>query len=721
MKNLMMGLLALWTTLNVPVLFGQELFSPNGRLGLVFSIDSEGRPAYSLNFEGQEVLLPGYLGFDLLAQDYKTQEVRGLTEGFEPVGFEYDGRDETWEPVWGEQSEIRNHYKEMLVRLRQRETGRLLDIRFRLFDDGLGFRYEFPSQPAMGFLTLKEERTQFALTGDHLAYWHPGDYDTQEQNYSTTRLSEVDREMNRVNQGKASNFLFSKNGVQTPLLLKTDNGLYIQVFEAALVDYPALLLEIDEERMVLNAHLVPSTDGGKGYLHLPFETPWRTVMVSDQAADILRSNLIYNLNEPVALDDTSWIKPMKYVGVWWEMISGNGSWAYTDVPHGVDIATFDYDKALPNGTHSAHTENVKRYIDFASEHGFDGVLVEGWNIGWESFCCRPLEYNFDYLTPYPDFDLEGIEAYAREKGVQLIMHHETGSSVRNYERHLDRAYQFMADHNYPAVKSGYVGPLLPSAHHYSQYAVNHYLYAVKKAAEYRIMVNAHEAVRPTGLNRTWPNLIANESARGTEFEAFGGDRNNPDHTTLLPFLRLKGGPMDYTPGIFENDMRPDHSSWANTTLARQLALYVTLYSPLQMAADLPENYEKHMDAFQFIKDVAIDWQRSLVLEAEPGDYVTYARKEKGGERWFVGRTNDEEARTSEIRFDFLDKGAWYKATVYADGQDAHYLDNPKSYTIGEYKVNNRSRLRQRVAPGGGYAISLEKIKDQAELRNLKRL
>ncbi len=711
-------LIALGTAL---VLHAQDISSPDGNLTLRFGLDFDGTPTYSLEFKGKTVLRPSILGFELAAADFQNDNVRPLTDGFESIGVDYAAFDETWNPIWGEQAEIRNLYKEMLVRLKQKETERLLHIRFRVYDDGLGFRYEFPKQPKLGYLTLKEERTQFALTGDHMAFWHPGDYDTQEQNYSSTRLSEIRGTIDRVNQGKASNFLFSKTGIQTPVLLKTDDGLYVHLFEAALVDYPALLLELDEVNFKLNAHLVPSTDGTKGYLHTPFSTPWRTVMVSDSASDILLSNLIYNLNEPLALEDSYWIRPMKYVGVWWEMISGQGSWAYTDELNGVDIATYDYGQARPNGTHSANTANVKRYIDFASEHGFDGVLVEGWNIGWENFCCRPIEYNFDYLTPYPDFDLEGIEAYAKDKGVQMIMHHETGSAVRNYERHLDKAYQFMADHNYPAVKSGYVGRLLPRSHHYSQYAVNHYLFAVKKAAEYKIMVNAHEAVRPTGLGRTYPNLIANESARGTEFEAFGGDRNNPDHTTLLPFLRLKGGPMDYTPGIFENDMRPDHSSWANTTLARQLALYVTMYSPLQMAADLPQNYEKHMDAFQFIKDVAIDWQKSLVLEAEPGDYITYARKEKGGERWFVGRTNDEEARTSEIRFDFLDKGAWYKATVYSDGEDAHYLENPKSYRIRTYRVNSRSRLRQDCAPGGGYAISLEKIEDAAEIRKLKRL
>lgn len=735
MKSIILTPLLSIFLLSAVFLYAQGLESPNGRLKLEFDLTEKGEPTYALTIGEQQVVEKSKLGLELFSQGYSAFTQPGQTLGNQPTESLYgefellsvteSGYNETWKPVWGEQQEIRNHYNELLVELKQQSTGKRMNVRFRLFDDGLGFRYEFPSVDNPPMLIVAEEKTEFALTGDHLAFWHPGDYDTQEQNYGTSRLTKIDENIDALNQGKGfgSNFLFSKTGVQTPILMKSDEGLYIHLFEAALVDYPALLLELSEDEFTFRAHLTPSNDGSKGYLHLPFHTPWRTIMVSDQAGDILLSNLIYNLNEPVALEDTSWIKPMKYMGVWWEMISGNGDWNYMDDRGGQDLNGFDYSSATPNARHSANTANVKRYLDFAAEHGFDGLLVEGWNIGWEDWGNSPMvEFNYDYITPYPDFDLEGIEAYAKSKGIQMIMHHETGGSIRNYERHMDRAYQFMVDHNYPAVKSGYVGPSFPGRHfHYSQYMVNHYLYAVKRAADYRIMVNAHEAVRPTGLARTYPNLIANESARGTEFEAFGGDRNNPDHTTLLPFLRLKGGPMDYTPGIFENNMRPDSSSHANTTLARQLALYVTMYSPLQMAADRPEVYEKHLDAFQFIKDVAIDWQKSLVLEAEPGDFITYARKEKGGERWFVGRTNDEEARISNIRFDFLDKGSWYKATVYADGADAHYLENPGSYTIKEYKVNSRSKLRQAVAPGGGYAISLEKIEDREVLKGLQKL
>nr|WP_299344660.1 glycoside hydrolase family 97 protein [Allomuricauda sp.] len=696
------------------IALGQELKSPDGDFTMQFKI-TDGKPFYELSLAGNPVIKASSLGFELV-------DMASLLSDFEVKNTTSSTFDETWEPVWGEQAKIRNHYNELLVELEQKATNRLMNIRFRLFDDGLGFRYEFPEQPNLIYFVIKEEKTQFALTGDHTAFWIPGDYDTQEYNYTKSKLSEIAGLMDKAVTPNVSQKPFSKNGVQTSLMLKTDDGTYINIHEAALVEYSCMHLEVNPENFVLESHLTPDAEGRKGYMQAPRTTPWRTVMASKNAGDILLSGLTLNLNEPTKFEDTSWIKPVKYIGVWWEMITGKSTWSYTNFPS-VKLGETDFENATPNGTHAANNEKVKRYIDFAAEHGFSQILVEGWNVGWEDWIGKSKDYVFDFLTPYPDFDVVMLRDYAKSKGVQLMMHHETSGSIRNYERFMDKAYQFMVDNNYNSVKSGYVGNIIPRGEtHYGQWLVNHYQYAIEKAAEYKIMVNAHEAVRPTGLSRTYPNLIGNESARGTEYEAFGG--NTPDHTTILPFTRLIGGPMDYTPGVFETDMtklNPNNKSRVNTTLARQLALYVTMYSPLQMAADLPEHYEQHLDAFQFIKDVAIDWDTSLVLEAEPGDFITYARKEKGADNWFVGRTNDEEPRTSKISFDFLDKGREYVATIYSDAKDAHFATNPKAYEIKKFRVSSKSKLTQACAPGGGYAISIVPVKDKSETRGLKRL
>lgn len=692
-------------------LFAQELKSPNGKFSMNFTV-ADGVPNYTLSLDGEPIIAKSSLGFEL-------KEQKPLLDGFEVKSVERDTFDETWKPVWGETSTIRNHYNELLVHLAQPATDRLMDIRFRLFDDGLGFRYEFPEQPNLVYFVIKDEKTQFAMTGDHKAFWIPGDYDTQEYDYTTSKLSEISGLMEQAISPNASQTPISKNTVQTALMMKTSDGIYINLHEAALVEYSCMHLELDPKTLVFTSKLTPNVQGDMVYMQAPRTTPWRTIIASKKAGDILLSNITLNLNEPCALEDTSWIHPVKYVGVWWEMITGKSTWSYTDLPS-VHLGETDYSKTTPNGTHGATTEKVKEYIDFAAEHGLDAVLVEGWNQGWEDWFGKSKDFVFDFLSPYPDFHVAELRDYAKSKGVELIMHHETSSSVRNYERFMDKAYQFMVDNNYHSVKSGYVGNIIPRGeHHYGQWMVNHYLYAVQKAAEYKIMVDAHEAVRPTGLRRTYPNLIGNESARGTEFEAFGG--NHPDHTTILPFTRLIGGPMDYTPGIFEMDIskiNPNNNSWANTTLARQLALYVTMYSPLQMAADLPENYNKHLDAFKFIEDVGLDWDQSLVLEAEPGDYITYARKEKGTDKWFVGRTNDETARTSSITFDFLDAGKTYVATVYSDTKDSHYKKNPWAYQIQKFKVKKGSHLSQYCAPGGGYAISVFPVTDKAETKGL---
>lgn len=679
----------------------ESITSPDGQLRLNFSVNPQGEPVYELSYKGKAVIKPSKLGLEL-------KNDPGLMNGFTLAGTETSTFDETWEPVWGEVKQIRNHYNEMAVTLNQKAQDRNIIIRFRLFDDGLGFRYEFPLQKNLNYFVIKEERTQFAMAGDHKAFWIPGDYDTQEYDYMESKLSEIRGLMEEAVTGNASQTQFSPTGVQTSLQMKTADGLYINLHEAALVDYSCMHLNLDDKNLVFESWLTPDAVGDKGYMQAPCKSPWRTVIVSDDARDILASKLTLNLNEPCAYEDVSWIKPVKYVGVWWEMIAGKSTWAYTDELPSVKLGETDYSKTKPNGRHGANNENVKRYIDFAAANGFDQVLVEGWNEGWEDWFGHSKDYVFDFVTPYPDFDVKMLNTYAKSKGVKLMMHHETSSSVRNYERHMDKAYQFMVDNGYNAVKSGYVGNIIPRGeHHYGQWMNNHYLYAVKKAADYKICVNGHEAVRPTGLCRTYPNLIGNESARGTEYEAFGGSK--PFHTTLLPFNRLIGGPMDYTPGIFDTklDFMGDlpHGQ-VQTTLAKQLALYVTLYSPLQMAADLVENYEKHMDAFQFIKDVAVDWDDSRYIEAEPGDYITVARKAKGTDNWFVGGITDENARTANFTLDFLTPGKQYVATLYADGKDADYKENPTSYQIKKGIVTNKTKMSVKEARSGGFALSL---------------
>ena len=679
----------------------ESITSPNGQLQLNFSVNSQGEPVYELFYKGKAVIKPSKLGLEL-------KNDPGLMNGFTLADTQTSTFDETWEPVWGEVKQIRNHYNEMAVTLDQKAQDRNIIIRFRLFDDGLGFRYEFPLQKNLNYFVIKEERTQFAMTGDHKAFWIPGDYDTQEYDFTESKLSEIRGLMKSAITGNASQTQFSPTGVQTSLQMKTADGLYINLHEAALVDYSCMHLNLDDKNLIFESWLTPDAVGDKGYMQAPCKSPWRTVIVSDDARDILASKLTLNLNEPCAYEDVSWIKPVKYVGVWWEMIAGKSTWAYTDDLPSVKLGETDYSKTKPNGRHGANNENVKRYIDFAAAHGFDQVLVEGWNEGWEDWFGHSKDYVFDFVTPYPDFDVKMLNAYAKSKGVKLMMHHETSSSVRNYERHMDKAYRFMVDNGYNAVKSGYVGDIIPRGeHHYGQWMNNHYLYAVKKAADYKICVNGHEAVRPTGLCRTYPNLIGNESARGTEYEAFGGSK--PFHTTLLPFNRLIGGPMDYTPGIFDTklDFMGDlpHGQ-VQTTLAKQLALYVTLYSPLQMAADLVENYEKHMDAFQFIKDVAVDWDDSRYIEAEPGDYITVARKAKGTDNWFVGGITDENARTANFTLDFLTPGKQYVATLYADGKDADYKENPTSYQIKKGIVTNKTKMSVKEARSGGFALSL---------------
>ena len=679
----------------------ESITSPNGQLQLNFSVNAQGEPIYELSYKGKAVIKPSKLGLEL-------KDAPGLMNGFTLANTQTSTFDETWEPVWGEVKQIRNHYNEMAVTLNQKAQDRNMIIRFRLFDDGLGFRYEFPLSKNLNYFVIKEEHTQFAMTGDHTAFWIPGDYDTQEYDYTESKLSEIRGLMDGAITPNSSQTTFSPTGVQTSLQMKTADGLYINLHEAALVDYSCMHLNLDDKNFVFESWLTPDAKGDKGYLQAPCKSPWRTVIVSDDARDILNSKLTLNLNEPCAYEDVSWIKPVKYVGVWWEMIAGKSTWAYTDDLPSVKLGETDYAKTKPNGRHGATNENVKRYIDFAAENGLDQVLVEGWNEGWEDWFGHSKDYVFDFVTPYPDFDVKMLNAYAKSKGVKLMMHHETSASVRNYERHMDKAYQFMVDNGYNAVKSGYVGNMIPRGeHHYGQWMNNHYLYAVTKAAEYKICVNAHEAVRPTGLCRTYPNLIGNESARGTEYEAFGGSK--PFHTTLLPFNRLIGGPMDYTPGIFDTklDFMGDlpHGQ-VQTTLCKQLALYVTLYSPLQMAADLVENYEKHMDAFQFIKDVAVDWGDSKYLEAEPGDYITAARKAKGTNNWFVGGITDENARTANFTLDFLEPGKQYVATLYADGKDADYKENPTSYQIKKGIVTSKTKMSVKLARSGGFALSL---------------
>ena len=697
-KSFLSFLLFVWVC---GAMMAESITSPNGNLHLDFTVNTQGEPVYQLFYKGKAVVKPSKLGLEL-------KDDPGLMSNFTLTGTETSTFDETWKPVWGEVAQIRNHYNELAVTLEQKAQNRNMIIRFRLYNDGLGFRYEFPLQRNLNYFIVTEEHTQFAMTGDHLAFWIPGDYDTQEYDYTESKLSEIRGLMESAVTVNASQFVFSPTGVQTSLQMKTDDGIYINLHEAALVDYSCMHLNLDDNNLIFESWLTPDVLDNKAYMQAPSKTPWRTIIVSDDARDILASKLTLNLNEPCAYKDVSWIKPVKYIGVWWEMITGMKSWSYTDELLAMRFGENDYTKIKPNGRHAANNENVKRYIDFAAEHGMDQVLVEGWNEGWESWGGSSRDFVFDFVTPYPDFDVKMLNDYARSKGVRLMMHHETSASVRNYERHLDKAYQFMADHGYNSVKSGYVGDIIPRGeHHYGQWMNNHYLYAVKKAAEYKICVNAHEAVRPTGLCRTYPNLIGNESARGTEFEPYDG--NKPFHTTLLPFTRLIGGPMDYTPGIFDiclTFLNRENHGQIHTTLAKQLALYVTLYSPLQMAADLPESYERHLDAFQFIKDVAVDWDDSKYLEAEPGDYITVARKAKGTGNWFVGGITDENARVSTFTLDFLEPGKEYVATLYADAKDADYEKNPTAYQIKKGIVTNKTKISVKMARSGGFALSL---------------
>lgn len=705
----------------------QKLTSPDGNFVMNFSLSPEGAPVYELSYKDKPVIKPSTLGLELKKEDANKKTTFEWTErtdkdqldaktnlmtGFKIKDTSTSTFDETWSPVWGEEKEIRNNYNELAVTLDQPSNDRYIVIRFRLFNDGLGFRYEFPQQKNLNYFIIKEEHSQFAMAGDHTAFWIPGDYDTQEYDYTTSRLSEIRGKMKDAITPNSSQYVFSPTGVQTALMMKTDDGLYINLHEAALVDYSCMHLNLDDKNMIFESWLTPDARGDKGHMQTPCVSPWRTVIASDDARNILAARVTLNLNEPCKIEDTSWIHPVKYVGVWWDMITGKGSWAYTDGVPSVKLGITDYKQTKPNGKHSANTENVKKYIDFAAAHGFDAVLVEGWNEGWEDWFGKTKDYVFDFVTPYPDFDVKELHRYAAGKGVKMMMHHETSSSVRNYERHMDKAYQFMVDNGYNSVKSGYVGDIIPRGeHHYGQWMVDHYLYAVKKAADYKIMVNAHEAVRPTGLCRTYPNLIGNESARGTEYESFGG--SNVNHTTILPFTRLIGGPMDYTPGIFELDcskMNPTNTSRVRSTLVRQLALYVTMYSPLQMAADIPENYERFMDAFQFIKDVAIDWDESRYLEAEPGEYITIARRAKGTDDWYVGCTAGYNGHKSDLKLDFLTPGKKYEAIIYADAKGTSWDNNPQAYTITKKKVTNKSKLKLTAGVGGGYAISIKEIK-----------
>ena len=707
-------------------LVSQEILkSPDGNLEMVFGISEDGTPTYSLNYKDESVILPSGLGFELRGT-VKATELQFESDGtigkedalsensfhndFEVESIETESFSEDWETVWGEEETINNTYNELLVNLVQKSTERKMSIRFRLFNDGLGFRYEFPYQPKLNYFVIKEEVSKFRMAGDYTAWWIPGDYDTQEYDYTESKLSEIPSKYREAVCGNSSQTLWSTSAVQTSLQMRSESGIHVNIHEAALVNYPCMHLDLDVESLTFTSHLTPDAQGWKGYMQTPCQTPWRTVQVTSSATEMLASRLVLNLNEPCAYEDVSWIKPVKYIGVWWEMISGKGSWSYTNDYASVQLGKTDYSNCTPNGTHSANNDNVKRYIDFAAEHGFDQVLVEGWNEGWEDWANCSKDYVFDFLTPYPDFDIDALNKYAKSKGVKIMMHHETSSSVRNYERHMEAAYQLMDKYGYNSVKSGYVGDILPRGeYHYGQWMVNHYLYAVTEAAKHKIMVNAHEAVRPTGLCRTYPNLIGNESARGTEYQAFGGTK--PHHVTILPFTRLNGGPMDYTPGIFVMDMMEatggKNNSKVNATIANQLALYVTMYSPLQMAADFPEHYERYMDAFQFIKDVDIDWIQSKYLLAEVGDYIVIARQGKKNGQWFVGGVTDENSRTLDIPFSFLEPGKKYTATIYSDADDADYAHNPQSYKIEDIEVTSESIIPIKMARGGGFAISIK--------------
>ena len=691
------------------LLVAQQVKSPNGNVVVSFSLVDNGVPTYKVSYKGKPVIKQSRLGLELTPSqnDGIKAEDTNLMNGFKVSNTETSSFKEVWKPVWGETSSILNHYNEMAVSLTQEHPNRTIIVRFRVYNDGMGLRYEFPRQSNLGYFIIKDEHTQFAMAGDHTAWWLPGDYDTQEYETVTSKLSEIRSKMKAAVTDNTSQTTFSETGVQTSLQMKSSDGLYINLHEAACVNYPTMHLNLDDKNMVFESWLTPDAQGNKAYMQAPRTTPWRTLIVSDDARDMLSSNLILNLNEPCQYDDTSWIKPVKYCGVWWEMIVGRKSWSYTDEFPAVEIGVTDFSKAKPNGRHGATTAEVKRYIDFAAKNGLDQVLVEGWNIGWEDWFGHSKFKVFDFQTPYPDFDIKALNEYAHSKGVKLMMHHETSASVMNYERYMEDAYKLMNKYGYNSVKSGYVGNIIPRGeHHYGQVMNNHYLHAVTEAAKHKIMVNAHEATRPTGLCRTYPNLIGNESARGTEYEAFGG--SNPDHTVILPFTRLQGGPMDYTPGIFETQLKnwSSNQSYVHNTLAGQLALYLVMYSPLQMAADLPEHYEKYSDAFQFIKDVAVDWDDSKYIEAEPGDYITVARKAKGTDNWFIGGKCDENGHKAVIKLDFLDKGKTYECTIYSDAADADYEKNPKAYSIIRKQVKRGDVLKINEARGGGFGVSL---------------
>lgn len=677
-----------------------QLSSPDGDIVAAFDVDEAGHPVYSVTYKGLPIVKNCRLGLtakEVAADSKYTMECSDIASV-----------DETWHPVWGEYAEVRNNYNEMSAMFRC-SSGLDFDVKVRVFDDGLGFRYELPLSHDNYFLSITGELTEFNFVDDYTVFAIPGDYDTDEFLYTTSPISDLDNRLPRARHSEST--LIDGLAVQTPVIMKHPEGkVYVNLHEAALVGYPAMALDVDPQRLSFVSHLTPGADGMKAYVQLPFCTPWRTMIISDDARDILASQLIYNLNEPSKIEDTSWIYPQKFIGVWWEMFVGYGSWAYSD-----DISTrpgvTDYASVKPSGRHAANNANVKKYIDFAAQSGIKSVLVEGWNEGWETWTEGRKNRHFLFDKAYPDFDVEELSRYAKERGVKLIMHHETSANAADYERQLDAAFDFMNKYGYDAVKTGYVGYIIPRGeHHSSQWMNDHYIEVVRRAAEHHIMVNSHEAVRPTGLMRTWPNWVAQESARGGEYEAMGG--NPPEHTTLLPFTRLKGGPMDYTPGIMETDLASHghgNSSHPGTTIARQLALYLTMPSPLQMACDRPDSYLKYADAFEFIKVVPVDWRTSVYLEAEPGDYITVARQDKNSEDWYIGAITDENSRTAKVKLDFLPKGKKYVATIYADGKDADYRTNPKSYNIYSKNVDCKSTLTLQLAPGGGAAVQLKAV------------
>lgn len=685
-------------------LHAQNMFSPSKNIKVTFDINKKGQPTYQVFYKNKAVVLPSTMGLSI-------KDAEDLTHDFEVVNTENLSFSESWQPVLGEQSSILNTYNQTRIYLNQKETNNKLNIVFKIYDEGVAFRYEFPLDNTVNYFTVSNENTQFNLTNNHEAFWIPGDYDSQEYAYNKTKISDIDNSKIDLNNGVGLKSITSQYRVQSPLMLKSSDGLYINIFEAAVVNYPIMHLDVDVNNFQFTSNLVPNALGDKAYLRTPSVSPWRTLMVSDDARDIVSSKMILNLNEPNKIEDTSWIKPMKYIGIWWEMHVGLSTWDYAGSQNAQNAGTA-FGEMIPSGKHGATTENTKKYIDFAAKYGFDGVLVEGWNTGWEDWYGKWKEDVFDFTTPYPDFDIEAISKYAKSKGVKMIMHNETSGSVANYERYLDRAFRLMQTYGYPAVKTGYVGKIIPRGEfHDGQTMVNHFNFVAQRAADFKIMINSHESVRPTGYSRTYPNYIAAEAARGNEFNAWSNG-NPPDHETILPFTRLLGGPMDYTPGIFEIKMNAYDSTkteQVHTTIAKQLALYVTMYSPLQMAADLPENYQKHLDAFQFIVDVPLDWQNSIYLEAEPGKYLTVVRKDKNTERWFLGAITNKDPRKTSISLDFLTAGKKYKATLYLDGKDADWKDNPKSYQIITKEVTSKSDLKLKLAPGGGAAISFELI------------